>query len=62
MPYDPPMVEVSVRLAVAVIREPIRRRCAGCQVRRVLYRIEVSAGPGPDRSDARCRRCWGMLE
>lgn len=59
-PLFPPMVEVPVRLAIAVIREP-RARCSNCQLRRVLYRIEATAGPNPDRTDARCRQCWGMV-
>jgi hypothetical protein len=52
-------VVVPVRLTTVIVREP-RSVCYRCRSRRVLYRVEVSAGPSPDRTEARCAPCWGI--
>lgn len=54
-----PFIDVPVRMTARVIREP-RGRCVNCQVRRVLYRIEVGTHLSADRTEARCARCWGL--
>lgn len=59
---EPDESVVELRASTLVFMERRRRgKCAGCELRRVLYRVGVrTILRTPEFTEARCATCWGI--